>query len=195
MFRRFVPISRMPFARVRAILSSTTDNTFPATQFTVSNQSKLLCTATERAARSRMRAAYKCPTVAPNYVRLWHPWHTLAHTLTRTRNAPLPWHALLYSTPRGRSPFAVIASTAWGDHAFFRNFRIFCSVETNCRDIRGLSVCTRVYDRIALRCHDSHSPSFNPHPLHSNAREWKVVMNSRNWILSPVLDTTINSVL
>lgn len=45
----------------------TTDITFPATQFTIPNQKQI---AVRTARPVRMRAAYKCPTMAPNYVRL-----------------------------------------------------------------------------------------------------------------------------
>lgn len=45
----------------------TTDITFPATQFTIPNQKQI---AVRTGRPVRMRAAYKCPTMAPNYVRL-----------------------------------------------------------------------------------------------------------------------------
>lgn len=46
---------RSNLARERAIFPPTTDNTFPATQFTVSNQSKLLCVPAERVALACVR--------------------------------------------------------------------------------------------------------------------------------------------
>lgn len=108
---------------------------------------------------------------------------SVTHSRTLTRNAPPIRDASLplrfnrvYSV--GRSCF------------FFATFGPFAAARLiAASDTRGLRVCTRVHDRIALRCHDSHSPSFSAHPLHSSARERDAVMNSR--ILSPVLDTII----
>lgn len=113
---------------------------------------------------------------------------THSRTLTRTRNALLSWRAF---PPRGR---ALPSLPVRGDHVFFRNFWTFCSGAVNCRERHSRSVRLHAGSwphRVAL-CHDSHSPSFNAHPLHSNAgNEWDAVMNS----MILVLDTIINSVL
>lgn len=156
------------------------DNRFPATQFVVSNQKQIAV----RSGRASGPLSHACGLqMSVSGSQLRKIMTSVTHSRTRLRVCVTPSFRD-GGTPspinRALAPFALTAgqrgkggggAEGSGNHAFFRNFRTFPAVRLiAASDTRDLRVCTRVHDRIALRCHDSHSPSFSMHPLHPRAR-------------------------
>lgn len=148
----------------------TADNTFPATQFTVSNQSKLLCVPAERASGPLSHACGLQMSDGGFQLRKIMTSVTYSRALARVCVTPSfrnssPVTLRPRVAPALLAPFALIAWRQSGDFFFFfRYFRIFSAA--NCRERHSSRprVCTQVYDRaMVLHRHDSHSPSFSVH--------------------------------